>query len=371
MKSKLSRIVEALAIFAAMILAIRFAYYLDRNDVGLIAPIDYVPVAVLLLAAVRFGPMGASGSLVLMSVLAIAAAQAQPLARLHPELTSVLSLQLFLIVIGVPTMALSVLLKQQRKTEMVLRDNRDRLKKLNSEQLTIMAEMSGLQQRLISAQEDERRRIGRELHDDLNQQVSALGIHLSRIKRNLARGASPDELGMVESSVTRLAGAIHALSHELHPAFLERTGLGPALRAYCEEFKNLNGIRVHVRCDEMLNLPSDVALCLYRIAQEALRNAVKHSGASDIWLSLHVTGGQIHLYVKDSGAGFARDRITSKGIGLVSMEDRAQMAGGTLSVSSRPAQGTILHCVVPWPASSRAAVRSEIEHAKAKSAHRG
>lgn len=370
-QTKPARVLEALAIFAGLFLAVRFAYHVNRDDLGLVGPIDYIPVAFLLLAAIRFGPLGASGSLAIMSVLALEAAQGQQAVALHPELTSILSLQLFLIVIGVPTMILAVLLQQQRKTEQVLRENQDRLGRLNAGQQRMMEEMTGLHQRLISAQEDERRRIGRELHDDLNQQVSALGIHLSRIKRNLARGADPEELGMVESSLTHLGGAIHALSHELHPAFLERTGLGPALRAYCEEFKNVSGIRVHVRCDEILALSSDVALCLYRIAQEALRNAVRHSGASDIWVSLHDTDGQIHLYVKDSGAGFDRRGIKGNGIGLVSMEDRAQMAGGTLSVSSSQAQGTVLHCVVPWPAPSRAAVRSEIEHAKAKSAHRG
>jgi two-component system sensor histidine kinase UhpB len=364
--SKPVRYLEAGATFSGFLLAERFAYDPARNDLGLISPIDYVPVAFLLLAAIRFGPMGASGSLVIMSVISVEAAYRHGAGPIN-----VVPLQMFLIVIGIPIMAISVLLKQQRTTEQTLLENQDRLGRLNAEQQRILAEISTLNQRLISAQEDERRRIGRELHDDLNQQVAVLGLQLSRVKRTLPNPSAREELDSVESGLTQLASAIHALSHELHPAFLERTGIGAALKAYCEELKAVNRIEVHVRCSEGLNIPSELALCLYRIAQESLRNAVKHSGAKNVWVSLHVAGDQIHLEVKDVGCGFDPKKVSGNGIGLVSMEDRCRMAGGSLSISSRIGEGTVVHCVVPLPARKRNASGHENGYAKAKSAHRG
>src|SRR5262249_30809682 len=118
-------------------------------------------------------------------------------------------------------------------------------------------------------------------------------------------------------------------------------------------------------------IPSDLALCLYRIAQEALRNAVKHSGTKNVWVSLNAMADQIHLDVKDSGCGFDPPTVSGNGIGLASMEDRCRMAGGSMSISSKIGEGTVVHCVVPLPARTRDDGGHENEYAKAKSAHRG
>ena len=313
-------------------------------------------MAFLLLAAVRFGPAGASGAMAIMTALSIAAmTTAPPGAHLRPEFTSVLSLQLFLIVIGIPIMSLSVLMEQQRKTEHSLRESEARLAKLNSEQQQNMAEITALNERLITAEENERRRIGREMHDDLNQQVAVLGINVSGVKRKLAAGlADRNTIADIESGLLQLSSSIHALSHELHPAFLERTGLGPALKTHCEEFTAVNQIDAHVTIEGPVNVPVDLALCLYRIAQEALRNAAKHSGAKEVWVSLAGVDGRIHLTIEDSGRGFDAQAVRGNGIGLASMKDRVRIAGGTIEFGSRVGGGAVTRVVAPLPAASAA-----------------
>ena len=354
-RARPSRILEGLAIFSGLIFVVQIAYRGEPNGAGLIRPLDdaldYAPVAFLLWAAVRLGPAGASASLAIMSMLSmLGVSVGHPASSLQPDPALILSLQLFLIVIGVPIMLLSVLMEQQRATERSLRENEGRLAGLNVEQKQMLSEITALSERLFSAHEDERRRIGGELHDDLNQQVAVLGIQLSMMKRTFAAESSAQEaMAKIESGLANLGAAIHALSYELHPAFLERTGIVAALRAHCEEFKSVNGVNVHLRCEGSLNLPSDLALCLYRVAQEALRNVAKHSGAKDVWISLCSAGGQIHLSIEDSGHGFHSGAIRKNGIGLVSMKDRVRMVGGSVEFERRTGGGTVTHVVVPWP----------------------
>jgi signal transduction histidine kinase len=224
------------------------------------------------------------------------------------------------------------------------------LAELNRELQKNMEEIRALNGRLLSAQEVERRRIAMELHDDLSQQVAALGIRLSIIKRKLASvDSAQDSIAAVEGGLMRLASSIHSLSHELHPALLERAGLAPALKAHCEECEEVNNIKVHLAVDIQRAVPSDVALCLYRISQETLRNVVKHSGAREAWVSLRDSGNHLHLSVEDGGKGFDPNASAGKGLGLVSMKERVRMVGGTFEIQSRHGGGAITRVAVPVP----------------------
>jgi signal transduction histidine kinase len=226
----------------------------------------------------------------------------------------------------------------------------DSLVSLNSELQDRMAEITALSRRLISAHEDERRRIAMELHDDLSQQVAVLGIRLSTIKRKLpSAGPARDAFATVEGGLTNLENSIHALSHELHPALLEHAGLVPALRAHCEEFEAVNGINAHLSVEGGRNVPFDLALCLYRVTQESLRNVAKHSGAKEAWISLTETNGLINLTIEDAGRGLDPQRVSSNGIGLVSMKERVRAVGGSLEFGSRPGGGAVTRVLLSIP----------------------
>jgi PAS domain S-box-containing protein len=197
--------------------------------------------------------------------------------------------------------------------------------------------------RLIDAQEDERRRIARELHDDFNQRLALLAIGLERLSRTLGPEAS--EAGQV-SDLCRLtqeiASDIHRLSHRLHPSKLEHLGLVPAIKGLCREFSEQYGTHidfVHRNVPSVISKES--ALCLFRVAQEALSNTVKHSGVKKGRLELFGHREALHLCISDSGAGFDPQSVTAKGrLGLISMQERVRAAGGTIAVESSPASGT-------------------------------
>lgn len=211
-----------------------------------------------------------------------------------------------------------------------------------------LVEIQTLNGRLISAHEDERRRIAMELHDDLSQQVAVLGIRLSMIKRRLATvEGTRDAVVGVEKGLQNPENSIRALSHELHPALLERLGREVALQTHCGEFEELNGIRVHLDLQLNRHLDSQVALCLYRIVQEALRNVAKHSGSPEVWVSALESGDQIQLAVEDAGGGINPQDSGRSGIGLATMRERVHLIGGTFAFDVKPGRGMSTRVTVP------------------------
>jgi PAS domain S-box-containing protein len=204
--------------------------------------------------------------------------------------------------------------------------------------------------RLIVAQEEERKHIARELHDDLNQQVAALAIGLGKIERQLPELSGParDHLTKLEDRATELSERIRRLSHELHSSTLEHVGLAEALQLHCSEFSDQQGIAVSLGIDgDIEPLSPDVALCLYRVAQEALRNVFRHSGAKSAEVRLAANGEGIEMRVADRGRGFNLEEASKRGLGLVSMEERVRLLGGILEIKSRPGYGTELRVQVP------------------------
>ena len=196
--------------------------------------------------------------------------------------------------------------------------------------------LSNLSQSLIDAQEQERRRIARELHDDISQRLATLAIHLQ---------GSPE----LQQTVGAIATDLQALSHQLHSSRLELLGITVAMRHFCAEFAEQQQSTVAFDSrDVPTQLPPEIALCLFRILQESLHNAVKHSGVRQFEVQLWGSPGQIHLSVSDRGKGFdVRAARTGRGIGLISMEERLKLVGGHLSVGSQPHGGTTVHARVP------------------------
>jgi signal transduction histidine kinase len=195
--------------------------------------------------------------------------------------------------------------------------------------------------RLIAAQERERRRIARELHDDISQRLALLAVELER----LALSAPGDEAFRrcwhdLSHAAGDIATDLHRISHSLHPAKLETLGLVAALDGFCQELWCRQHLRVRFTHDNVPRaLPGDVALCLYRIVQEALYNVIKHSGVLDADVHLSGAGHELLLRIADAGGGFA-PVAAAAGVGLVSMHERVEAIGGSLVVHAAPGRGT-------------------------------
>jgi signal transduction histidine kinase len=212
-------------------------------------------------------------------------------------------------------------------------------------------ELRHLGGRLIKAQEEERSRVGRDLHDDLSQRVAVFSIELEQLRRKIP-GERDDLTGSIMSLITRvqdLASDIHRLSYELHPFKLDTLGLSAAIKALCEEISNHRDLEIKFQQKGFpAALSPDITLCIYRIAQEALHNIVKHSGAREAKLTLTKTSEAVRFRVVDRGTGFDIDAAKmKKRLGLLSMKERLRLVGGELSIRSRPAEGTQIDVMIP------------------------
>jgi PAS domain S-box-containing protein len=420
----------------------------------------YLPVPMLLWAAVGFGPVGASSGLTLMSMVAIFATTGNrgPF-RVQPADAGLVSLQLFLFFVSVPIMFLSVLSRQQHKTDASLRESEQRFRSL-VDTAPVMVWMCGvdaqctflnkpwldftgtplekqlgmgwlesvhpddrgkcenvcrsafetkqsfvfeyrirrndgnyrwildhgvprfesdgifvgfigtciditgrkeaevrlrqLSSQLIHAQETERFRIGQELHDDLSQRAAVLALRLSDLSRN--HHANPPlkrEFDRMREQVVELCKDMARVSHQLHPVTLTRLGLAVALRSLCEQVTD-DQRSVLFRCDgELPPIEDRLSIALYRIAQEALRNALTHSGASCIDVELRATETDISLSIRDTGRGFDVASTAADGLGLSGMIERMKNAEGDLTILSRPGNGTAVIATAPLLPSQR------------------
>ena len=210
--------------------------------------------------------------------------------------------------------------------------------------------------RLISAQETERTRIARELHDDVSQRLATIAIGLSSLKRGLPTGSSAlgDELQQYQDWTVELADEIRNLSHELHPGVLRHAGLAAALNSICGEVERKRGPAVRFEApDQLEEVPPEVALCLYRVAQETLHNAAVHAGARHVVVSLVHRDPELELSVRDDGCGFDPAAARRRGgLGLLSIDERVRLVGGVVELSSAPGRGTTVVVRVPFVARS-------------------
>ena len=225
--------------------------------------------------------------------------------------------------------------------------------------------------RLIEAQEAERRRLARELHDGLNQQLAMLAVELGMLAQQVPVSSATirDQLLNLRDRAERFSNDLRHMTHQLHPAALEHLGLVSALRGHCTEFSRHEEIRVwfHVSGDVRSKNP-EVDVCLYRIAQEAIRNAAKHSHAKEAWVEIRQQRDAIRLSVLDKGVGFDLTTLkVGRGLGLVSMRERVELISGSLTIKSAPGEGTCVEVRVP--AASRRQMNSKRRnHAKTKTA---
>jgi PAS domain S-box-containing protein len=219
--------------------------------------------------------------------------------------------------------------------------------------------LSGLSGRLIEAQEEERAWIARELHDDFNQRVALLAFVLESVKQDFpaTEGAARRRIEDACQSARELGTDIQALSHRLHSSRLEYLGLAAAAAGFCQELATRQNVEIDFRSENIPNcLPKETSLCLFRVLQEALQNALKHSGERRFDASLKCVVNEIELTVHDSGVGFDPEKAMSgQGLGFTSMKERLKLVDGQLSVASTPQRGTTIHARVPLKSLAKSA----------------
>ena len=219
--------------------------------------------------------------------------------------------------------------------------------------------LSGMSRKLIEAQEQERTRIARELHDDINQRIALVSVNLERLQRDFSfstpsAGQRFDEL---REQLSDLGRDIQALSHHLHSSKLEYLGLATAASSFCKELSEEHGVEVEFRSENIpKHLPWEIALCLYRVLQESLQNALKHSGSKQFQVRLQGTPSEVALNVSDSGVGFdLEEALRGRGLGLTSMKERLKLVHGELFIDAQPGCGAVVRATVPVNFAARAA----------------
>jgi PAS domain S-box-containing protein len=219
--------------------------------------------------------------------------------------------------------------------------------------------LAALSGRLIEAQDEERKRIAREIHDDYNQRLAVLAIDLEELAENVgdASGEGSQKVHELFNRISELGADLHSLSHRLHSSTLESLGLVAGLKAFCAEFSDQQGIQVDFASENVpRGIPGDMALCIFRIAQEALRNVKRHSGANRAEVRLEWSDNSLHLSVFDRGRGFDSNKPSVEcGIGIRSMEERLRLLGGQLEIHTRPMEGSRIHAWLPFKIASERA----------------
>lgn len=214
-----------------------------------------------------------------------------------------------------------------------------------------MEALAKLGGRLIKAQEEERTRLAWNLHEDICQQLASLGFELDKLGDTPleSRTEIRKHIKELRKHLSQILGELGTISRELHSSKLELLGLKEAVRSLSKELSEFHKVRIDfVGEDVPSSLPNDISICLFRIAQEALRNGIKHSGTGGFQVKLSGTPGAVHLSVCDAGVGFdPRAAMNRRGLGLISMRERINLVNGTMKIRSKPQCGTEICCTVP------------------------
>jgi signal transduction histidine kinase len=331
----LPRCLEALALFVGLTV---FGYF------SLVAPSSIVLailtiVPFLLWAALRFGTTGVSSATIAVAFFAIWGAVHGRGPFIAPESAhNVPSIQVFLLFVAAPFMVLAVLVEEEEQ---------------------IKQELANERARLIEAQEEERIRIARELHDDVCQRLATLSLKIEKVSSDWSKGKQQSVDGQLERirhECATLTGDVQAMSHALHPSILDNLGLATAVKSFCREIAEQCGAVVNFTDGNTPDsLPREVSLSLFRVVQEALRNAVKYSGQRDFDVRLRGTSRELELQVIDRGVGFDVASVQkTAGLGLISMRERIHLVNGTIHIDSKPNAGTRIRVRVPLAAESHA-----------------
>jgi signal transduction histidine kinase len=345
------RYVEVLMLSAGLLLTSYAAFCRSGGDSAPAVAILYTPVPFLIWAAARFGPAGASTAISVVGILAMLSTRRGlgPFLAASPA-DNVVGMQLFLAVIALPLLLLSILITEHRKTEDSLRLAMDELGRNAKHLRASFQQIQELNTKLLNAHDDERKNISRELHDGFSQQLTGVLLELTRLARqpNLPESGRR-QLDAMLPVLSQIAGGIRNLSRQLHPNVVEYVGLPRALETLCADGTYLRGMEVEFAgCELPSAMPGESATALYRVAQEALRNAVYHSGSKRTRMELAAREDRVQLRIVDWGCGFDVDRARRKGgLGLISMQERVESLHGTLRINSRIGKGTEIVAEVP------------------------
>ena len=235
----------------------------------------------------------------------------------------------------------------RKRAEVVLQQQRAQLERSRTE-------LQALAGRLLTAQEDERRLISRELHDDINQRLALLTLDMEALYQRLppSRRATAERLRGLRDRVVQLSDDVHRLAYQLHTSILDDLGLPAALQSYVTDYTRREGIPIELTQGQPLDpIPPDAASCLYRVTQEALRNVAKHAHAKQVTLRLESSAGGIKIVIADDGVGFDAGDTQHRrsGLGVVGMQERVRLVGGRFKLASRPGGGTVVEVWVPLP----------------------
>jgi signal transduction histidine kinase len=315
-----SRYVEAGLLALGTVFIGNFAFGGQEGWRGNTPALIFVPVPLLLWATVRLGPGAMHASLLTITVISIwnALHGRDPFTTGSP-VQSALTLQIFLFTLAVPLMLLS----------------------------TFMHELRQSASKVVEAQEEERRRIARELHDGVGQQLTLVQLELEELRDDSESALKP-RLGKLYDQVSDVFKTTREISHGLHPSNLAHIGIAAALRNLCVETRAEKSLSIDFIAENLLPvLPNDVSLCLYRVAQTALQNVVKHSHARSATVTLTVNPERVSLRIVDDGAGFIVEHQPASGLGLASMRERVRLVRGKIDLTSAPMRGTTIEVSLP------------------------
>ena len=220
------------------------------------------------------------------------------------------------------------------------------LKKKEVELQKSHKELQSLAGKLLTAQEEERRLLARELHDDLTQRLALMAIEIGKLEMQSKSLSTsfPQDIGKIREDIIDISEDVHDISRQLHPSILDDLGLVDALKSECAIFSQHEGLSVKYATQNVnRKIPRDITLCIYRIAQHSLKNIAKHAKATEVSVSVTCDDITLCLKVEDNGIGFIPNQINGKGgLGLVSMKERARLIQGNLSIQSKPGIGTVI-----------------------------
>jgi signal transduction histidine kinase len=316
-EARLARYIEAGLLGIGIVLGSILIFGGEEGWRGNTPALLYGLLPFLLWASVRFGVGGLSASLLASALISIWNAMhgRDPFISGSME-QNVLTLKIYLVTIGMPLMLLSAVIPEMRRTS----------------------------RKLIDAQEQERHRIARELHDDIVQQLTLIGLEVELLRSDSSLGLRLDRLYDRVSSVSK---ATRDLSHDLYPFALRYVGLARALRTLCRQTGEATSIIINFAEENVPPLAADISLCLYRVAQEALQNIAKHSHSRTAAVELRVQNGQTFLRIVDDGVGMSPEQHRSGGMGLTDMRERVMALDGTFKITSAPMRGTTIEGSVP------------------------
>lgn len=317
---------EAVVLGVGTVLVSVALFRFDSTFIATTPAVLYLPLPLLLWAAVRFRLAGLSLSLLCLALISMWYTMHGRLPFPYASMQqNILSLQILFCLVAVPLMFLSVVIDESDRTHKSL-------------------QLVGT--RLLKAQEQERVRIGRELHDDINQQIAMLAVELEQLQNDPSN--IQNRLYELRKKLAELSDDVQALSHELHSSKLEYLGVVSGIKSWCKEFGERQKMEIDFKSNVSSVLPLDAGICVFRVLQESLHNAAKHSGVKRIEVQLREVGKEIHLIVADLGRGFDPDAaIQGQGLGLTSMRERVRLVNGTILIESRPKSGTTIHVRVP------------------------